>query len=78
MRRSRVTTPRVATLANREDVEEAYARPEAAGPEWARPTPRARGRAMLRARLILGWEPEVELEEGLRRTIEYYRSLNGG
>jgi dTDP-glucose 4,6-dehydratase len=28
-----------------------------------------------RARAKLGWEPKVPLEEGLKRTIEYFRSL---
>jgi dTDP-glucose 4,6-dehydratase len=28
------------------------------------------------ARDLLGWEPEVDLEEGLGRTIEYYRGLS--
>jgi dTDP-glucose 4,6-dehydratase len=28
-----------------------------------------------KARQVLGWEPVVELEEGLRRTVEYFRSL---
>lgn len=28
-----------------------------------------------RARQLLGWEPRVPLEEGLRRTIEYFRQL---
>jgi UDP-glucose 4-epimerase len=27
-----------------------------------------------KARTILGWEPKVSLDEGLRRTIEYYKS----
>ena len=27
------------------------------------------------ARQLLGWEPEVDLEEGLRRTIEYFDTL---
>lgn len=27
------------------------------------------------ARQLLGWEPEVDLEEGLRRTIEYFDNL---
>ncbi|MFN7019668.1 MAG: SDR family NAD-dependent epimerase/dehydratase, partial [Fimbriimonadales bacterium] len=26
-----------------------------------------------RARQILGWEPKTSLEEGLRRTIAYFR-----
>ena len=28
-----------------------------------------------RAREILGWEPKVSLEQGLTRTIEWYKSL---
>jgi len=28
-----------------------------------------------KARSVLGWEPKVELTEGLQKTIEYYRSL---
>ena len=27
------------------------------------------------ARTLLGYEPEVEFEEGLRRSIEYYRTI---
>jgi UDP-glucose 4-epimerase len=30
------------------------------------------------ARRLLGYEPQVRLEEGLRRTIEYYQSLVTG
>jgi len=28
-----------------------------------------------KARKLLGWEPEVRLEDGLRKTIEYFRSI---
>ena len=30
------------------------------------------------ARQVLGWEPKVPLEEGLRRTIPYFRTLVEG
>jgi UDP-glucose 4-epimerase len=30
-----------------------------------------------RARAVLGYEPKVQLAEGLRRTVEYYRSAGG-
>ena len=30
-----------------------------------------------RARTLLGWEPKVELEEGLVKTIEYFRTKVG-
>jgi dTDP-glucose 4,6-dehydratase len=29
-----------------------------------------------RARAVLGWEPRVELDEGLRQTIEYFRGVH--
>lgn len=29
-----------------------------------------------RAKKILGWEPKVELEEGLKRTVEYFKDLS--
>ncbi len=35
--------------------------------------PKQRQPDITRAKTILGWEPAVELEEGLRRTIEYFR-----
>lgn len=35
--------------------------------------PQQRQPDITRARTILGWEPVVPLEEGLRRTIEYFR-----
>ncbi|HVR28865.1 MAG TPA: UDP-glucuronic acid decarboxylase family protein [Thermoanaerobaculia bacterium] len=37
--------------------------------------PKTRQPDIRRAREILGWEPKVELEEGLRATIEYFRTL---
>jgi dTDP-glucose 4,6-dehydratase len=36
--------------------------------------PRVRRPDITRARTILGWEPQVPVEEGLARTIAYYRS----
>ncbi len=36
--------------------------------------PRVRRPDITKARRILGWEPKVPLEEGLARTIEYFRS----
>jgi len=36
--------------------------------------PRVRQPDISKARTRLGWEPKVRLEEGLRRTIEYFRS----
>ncbi len=38
--------------------------------------PRVRCPDIALARELLGWEPEVNLEEGLGRTIEYYRGLS--
>jgi dTDP-glucose 4,6-dehydratase len=38
--------------------------------------PKVRQPDISRARALLGWEPKVELEEGLSRTIEYFRQLN--
>jgi dTDP-glucose 4,6-dehydratase len=37
--------------------------------------PRVRQPDVTRARTKLGWEPKVKLEEGLARTIEYFRNL---
>ena len=36
--------------------------------------PRVRQPDITRARTLLGWEPKVPLEEGLVRTIEYFRT----
>lgn len=37
--------------------------------------PRVRKPDITRARALLGWEPKVPIEEGLARTIEYFRNL---
>jgi len=37
--------------------------------------PRVRRPDIRRAKLLLSWEPTVELEDGLRKTIEYFRQL---
>ena len=39
--------------------------------------PKVRQPDITRARTLLGWEPKVELEEGLVKTIEYFRSKIG-
>jgi dTDP-glucose 4,6-dehydratase len=39
--------------------------------------PRVRQPDISRARALLGWEPKVKLEEGLSRTIDYFRQLGG-
>jgi dTDP-glucose 4,6-dehydratase len=40
--------------------------------------PRLRRPDISRARQLLGWEPRIELAEGLRMTIEYFRSIVAG
>ncbi len=37
--------------------------------------PKQRRPDITRARSTLGWEPEVALEDGLKRTLEYFRSV---
>jgi dTDP-glucose 4,6-dehydratase len=37
--------------------------------------PKQRQPDITRARKFLGWEPEVPLEEGLKRTLDYFRSV---
>jgi dTDP-glucose 4,6-dehydratase len=37
--------------------------------------PKVRQPDISKARRVLGWEPKVPLEEGLARTIEYFREL---
>jgi dTDP-glucose 4,6-dehydratase len=39
--------------------------------------PKVRQPDISRARAMLGWEPRVSLEEGLKRTIDYFRTLVG-
>jgi dTDP-glucose 4,6-dehydratase len=39
--------------------------------------PNVRRPDLSRARQLLGWEPKTSLEEGLRRTIEYFREEGG-
>jgi nucleoside-diphosphate-sugar epimerase len=36
--------------------------------------PRQRRPDITRARTLLGWEPKVQLDEGLVKTIEYFRT----
>jgi dTDP-glucose 4,6-dehydratase len=38
--------------------------------------PKQRQPDITRARKILGWEPKIALEEGLAKTIEYFRPRN--
>jgi dTDP-glucose 4,6-dehydratase len=37
--------------------------------------PKQRQPDITRARSLLGWQPEISLEDGLRRTLEYFRSV---
>jgi dTDP-glucose 4,6-dehydratase len=37
--------------------------------------PKVRQPDITKARTLLGWEPKVKLEDGLRRTIDYFRTL---
>jgi len=39
--------------------------------------PKVRQPDITRARQRLSWEPQVPLEEGLRRTIGYFRDIVG-
>jgi dTDP-glucose 4,6-dehydratase len=39
--------------------------------------PKVRRPDITRARTLLGWEPSVQLREGLVRTIDYFRGLSG-
>ena len=39
--------------------------------------PKVRKPDISRARDLLGWEPKIDVREGLRRTIEYFRQLVG-
>ena len=35
--------------------------------------PKVRQPDITRARSLLGWEPKISLEEGLARTVDYFR-----
>jgi nucleoside-diphosphate-sugar epimerase len=37
--------------------------------------PRQRKPDIAKARRVLGWEPRIALEEGLRLTVDYFRGL---
>jgi nucleoside-diphosphate-sugar epimerase len=37
--------------------------------------PKQRQPDITRARKLLGWEPQISLEDGLGRTLEYFRSV---
>lgn len=37
--------------------------------------PKVRRPDIRRAKMLLGWEPQVELEDGIRKTIEYFRKV---
>src|SRR6185436_4886907 len=37
--------------------------------------PKQRKPDITRARTLLGWEPKVALEQGLKKTIEYFRGV---
>jgi len=39
--------------------------------------PKQRRPDITRARTLLGWEPKVQLEEGLVKTIEYFKTRVG-
>ena len=39
--------------------------------------PKVRQPDITRARTLLGWEPKVQLEQGLEQTIAYFRSKMG-
>mmetsp|Transcript_49321 Transcript_49321/g.82432 ORF Transcript_49321/g.82432 Transcript_49321/m.82432 type:complete len:141 (+) Transcript_49321:182-604(+) len=38
--------------------------------------PKQRRPDITKAKAVLGWEPQVQLEEGLRRTVAYFRGLD--
>jgi dTDP-glucose 4,6-dehydratase len=46
-------------------------------PEDYRDDPKTRQPDITRARTLLGWEPQVSREEGLRRTLDYFRERLG-